>query len=159
MSNSPKLFFRIADGDEIVYSTSQKGLAEKAQKYNNIYSKSKEYNHGYIKPRREGEGVTQETRNCVNYIDTLVQQYMEETLKRNDMKPDVQNLTAAIIFSSLKFFGDSSHLANGEEIEDALKYVTEQADAAAAAARQNMVYYLVQEKPYFCRLLIAINQQ
>ena len=44
MSNSPKLFFRIGDGDVKVYSTSQKGLAEKAQKYNNEYNKKRKHN-------------------------------------------------------------------------------------------------------------------
>ena len=143
MSNTPKLFFRIDKGHNIVYSTSQKGLAEKAQKYNNEYNKKRKHNIGYIKPRRGGEGVTQETRDCVNYIDAAVQHFLPTVA----VGPEIRSLAAAIIFSSLKFFGDSSHLANGEEIEAALNACSD------ISSGQNMVYYLVQEKPYFCRLL------
>jgi hypothetical protein len=151
----PKLYFnaqKLSSPDTKMFSVdkpyknSQKSIALRAQFHNLAYAKKmndKKY-RGFIDPSARGDDESKpspDSTASVNAVEMMLTDYC----KHIESDPAMSHLTTTIGLCLLKLSGDTSHSTVGQQIENAIKKV----------GYENRTIYLVQERPYFARLVLC----
>jgi hypothetical protein len=124
-----------------LYKNSQKSIAIRAQFHNLAYAKMRGY-QGFIDPTARGEEDSKPTPESTTSIAAVEQLLTQYTAAQGIAAP-LSHLITTIGLCLLKLSGDTSHSTVGQQIENAV----------TTAGYNNKTFYLVQERPYFARLV------
>ena len=143
----PKLYFKDSSGTEHPYKNSQKSIALRAQFHNLAYAKKmndKKY-RGFIDPSARGDDESKPSPDSTASVKAVEKMLTVHCDTINEKDSAMSHLITTIGLCLLKLSGDTSHSTVGQQIENAIKKVE----------YNNRTFYLVQERPYFARLVLC----
>lgn len=143
----PKLYFKDSSGTEHPYKNSQKSIALRAQFHNLAYAKKmndKKY-RGFIDPSARGDDESKPSPDSTASVKAVEKMLTDHCDTINEKDSAMSHLITTIGLCLLKLSGDTSHSTVGQQIENAIKKVE----------YNNRTFYLVQERPYFARLVLC----